>query len=104
MVFWNLTHEARIRPFLERTVVKLATFSRPAEKGDVTMNAIFGTWNRVSRACSKNPQIQICSSPGAQKKAAAVSETVAAFFALRENWSCFQNAVATENTEATESY
>ena len=56
MVFWNLTHEARIRPFLERTVVKLATFSRPAEKGDVTMNAIFGTWNRVVEQCAKIPK------------------------------------------------
>jgi hypothetical protein len=54
--FWNLPHEARIRVFLEQRVCESAWFSRPAEKGAVTMKVIFGTGIRVSRRCAKNPK------------------------------------------------
>jgi hypothetical protein len=54
--FWNFAHQARIRVFLERLVGKSAWFSRPAGKGGVTKEVIFGTGNRVSRRCSKNPK------------------------------------------------
>jgi len=56
--FWNFAHEipeARIRVVLERLVFNSAWFFRPGENRGVTMNVIFGTWNRVSQTCSNNP-------------------------------------------------
>jgi hypothetical protein len=36
----------------------------PCSKGGVTMNVIFGTWNRVSRKYSKNPQLRFAARGG----------------------------------------
>ena len=57
--FWNLRHQARIRVYLERAVVKVARFSTSAEKGGVTEEVIFGTVNRVSQVCSNNPKMPL---------------------------------------------
>jgi hypothetical protein len=58
--FWNFLlriHAARIRPILEHGPHSLAWFFRAICSRRVTKEMIFGTWNRVSRTCSKNPII-----------------------------------------------
>src|SRR5262245_52596703 len=55
--FWNLAHPARIRVFLEQAIGKAAWFSRSAAREGVTIEVIFGTANRVSHRCSKNPKM-----------------------------------------------
>jgi hypothetical protein len=54
---WNLMDGARIRAFLEDGVCELAWFFRHFVNGGVTMNVICRTPNRVSRTCSKNPNV-----------------------------------------------
>jgi hypothetical protein len=56
--FWNFTHAARIRPFLEQAVRKSVWFSSRFAEGRVTEEVIFGTVNRVSRRCSNNPKMR----------------------------------------------
>jgi chemotaxis methyl-accepting protein methylase len=73
--FWNFTHQAQNRAFLERLVVNVTWFFRPFEKGGVTKEVIFGTPIRVSRTCSNNPKFMATAASSVEMAKTAQIET-----------------------------
>lgn len=67
MEFWNIwsiCDPARIRAILARAIVRQAWNCRLLPEASVPKSVIFGTVNRVSRRCSKNPKFHtFCQSP-----------------------------------------